>query len=149
VTHALDDAAMQARGVHAAATGRGDLALRVLGAVVALLGGAGSALLEAVLTPVRAGGWAVPIAPLLAAVLGVPLVSYAVAATGSRAAAVVPVVGWFGTIAVLLNRTTEGDVLLPQTTMGYLVLLAGAGALVVGLYRLPPQNAGRRAEPTV
>jgi hypothetical protein len=149
VTHAVDDAPAQAPGAHAAAGRRGDVVLRLLGAVVALLGGAGSALLEAVLTPVRAGGWPVPIAPLLAAALGVPLVSYAVAATGSRAAAILPVVGWFLTIAVLLTRTVEGDVLLPQTTMGYLVLLAGAGALVVGLYRLPPQNAGRRTEPTV
>jgi hypothetical protein len=118
-----------------------------VGAVVALLGGAGSALVEALLTPVRAGGWPVPIAPLLAAALGVPLVRFAAYATGRRAGAVLPVVGWFGAVSLLLDRTIEGDVLLPQTTTGWAVLFAGAGSLVVGLYLLPPHLGGRGVGP--
>jgi hypothetical protein len=103
---------------------------------VALLAGAGSALVEAVLTPLRVGGWPVPVAPVLAAVLGVPLVRYAVSVTGSTLYAVAPVVGWFAVISTVLFRTTEGDLILPQTPMAFGVLLVGAGSLVVGLYRI-------------
>lgn len=103
---------------------------------MALLAGAGSALVEAVLTPLRVGGWPVPVAPVLAAVLGVPLVRYAVSVTGSTLYAVAPVVGWFAVISTVLFRTTEGDLILPQTPMAFGVLFVGAGSLVVGLYRI-------------
>jgi hypothetical protein len=125
------------------APGRADRALRIAGGVVALLAGAASAVLEAVLTPLRLGGWPFPAAPVLAAALGVPLVVFAIRVTGSRYGGLTPAVGWFGMVSLLVTRTAEGDLLLPESAMAYAVFFAGAVSFVVALYR-SPYDAGRR-----
>jgi hypothetical protein len=123
--------------------GGADGALRIAGGVVALLAGAGSAVVEAVLTPLRLGGWPLPAAPVLAALVGVPLVVFATRVTGRRLGGLAPAAGWFGMVSLLVTRTDEGDLLLPESGMGYAVFLAGALSFVVGLYR-SPYDAGRR-----
>jgi hypothetical protein len=140
-----DPAAATAPGVHAR-PGRGDVAVRVAGGVVAFLAGAGSALVEGLLTPLRLGGWPLPVAPVLGAVLGVPLVAYGAWSTASRFGGIAPLVGWFAMMVALVSPTAEGDLLLPQTPMGLAVFVFGAGALVVGLYRLSAATRGRHAE---
>jgi hypothetical protein len=146
VIPAVDEpAAVTASGVHAH-PGRGDLAVRVAGGVVAFLGGAGSALVEGLLTPLRLGSWPLPVAPLLGAVLGVPLVAYGAWSTASRLGGIAPLVGWFVLMAVMVSPTAEGDLILPQTLMGLAAFVFGAGSLVVGLYRLSAATRGRHAE---
>lgn len=117
--------------------GRGDLALRVVGGLVAFLAGAGSALVEGLLTPVRYGSWPLPVSPLLGALLGVPLVAYAARVTGSRTGALAPVAGWFLMVCLLIRQTSAGDLLLPESWMAIALFLAGGASLVVGLARVP------------
>ncbi|HEY0487404.1 MAG TPA: hypothetical protein VGD72_14250 [Mycobacteriales bacterium] len=123
--------------------GRADRALRVAGGVVAFLWGAGSALVEGLLTPLRLAGWPAPVAPLLAAALGVPLVVYATVVTGHRFGGLLPAAGWLGAVSLLVVRTPEGDLLLPESGAGYALFLAGTLGFLVGLYR-SPYDAGRR-----
>jgi hypothetical protein len=99
---------------------------------------------EAFLTPLRLGTWPLPVAPLLAAALGVPLVVYATRVTGRRLGGLAPAVGWFGTVSLLVTRTTEGDLVLTETAMGYAVFLLGALSFVIGLYRAPYDAPRRR-----
>jgi hypothetical protein len=137
--------AAAAPGVHAR-PGRGDLAVRVTGGVVALLAGAGSALVEGLLAPLRLGDWPLPVAPVLGAVLGVPLVAYAAWSTSTRIGGIAPLVGWFAMMGVLVVPTAEGDLILTGNGMGFAVFLCGAGSLFVGLYRLSAATRGRHAE---
>jgi hypothetical protein len=143
VIPAVRDPAPPTAAVPAAPPGRGDLALRVAGGTVALLAGAVSALVEGFLIPARIGGWPLPLAPLLAAVLGIPLVRYAARVTDSRLGTFLPAAGWLGAITVLVLPTAEGDLILPETPMGLAFFCAGTIAFVVALYRPPTMRAGR------
>lgn len=141
----LRDTAAAAPGVHAR-PGRGDLAVRIAGGVVAFVAGAASALVEGLLTPLRLADWPLPVSPVLGAVLGVPLVAYAAWATGSRIGGIAPVVGWFVTMGALATPTAEGDLILTGTGMGVAVFLCGAGSFMVGLFRLSAATRGRHTQ---
>jgi hypothetical protein len=117
--------------------------LRVVGGVVAFLAGAGSALVEALLTPLRYGSWPLPVAPLLGALLGVPLVAYAARVTGSRAGAVAPAAGWFAMVCLLIPRTAEGDLILPESWMTIALFVVGGASLVLGLARVSGRTPRR------
>jgi hypothetical protein len=140
-----DPVAATASGVHAR-PGRGELAVRIAGGVVAVLAGAGSALVEGLLTPLRLGDVPLPVAPVLGAVLGVPLVAYGAWSTGSRLGGLAPCVAWLAMMIALVSPTAEGDLILTGTGMGVAVFLCGAGSLVVGVYRLSVATRGRHAE---
>jgi hypothetical protein len=49
-------------------------------------------------------------------------------------------------MSAVVSPTAEGDLILPQTAMGLAVFVAGAGSLVVGLYRLSAATRGTHAE---
>jgi hypothetical protein len=49
-------------------------------------------------------------------------------------------------MSALVSPTAEGDLILTQTAMGLAVFVAGAGSLVVGLYRLSAATRGKHAE---
>jgi hypothetical protein len=114
---------------------RADQGLRVAGGLIALLAGAGSAVVEAFLVPLRVAGWQLPISPVLAAVLGTPLVAYGAWVTGSRLGAIAPAVGWLGVLALFGTPTAEGDIVVPENLMGLALFFVGAASFLVGVYR--------------
>jgi hypothetical protein len=113
-----------------------ELALRIAGTVVGLLGGFLTALWEIFLSPVAAGGVLLPVAPVLAIVSNVALVWFTRRVTGSTGLALLPGVVWFVTMFVGTLRTTEGDLPIPAKDWpGLVALLAGVAAYGVVAYR--------------
>jgi hypothetical protein len=102
-----------------------DGALRVAGAVLSVLLGAGSALLEVFLTPLV---WPVPVA---AAVLGNLVLAWFAWSTVDRVWAwLLAAVPWFGVMVVAVGSTSEGDQLANSWT-GLGTFAAGTAAFFV------------------
>ncbi len=115
---------------------RGDVrlvsrALRFTGGVLAVAGGALSAVLELLLAPLRVGGHLIGVAVLVAVGLNVGLSWFALATVGRRWAVALPAVPWFFLVAVAGIRTSEGDVLLAGTWVDLLLVVAGAMTFAV------------------
>lgn len=124
-----------------------DLALRVAGGLLAVVGGALSAVLELLLAPVRVGGYLIGVAVLVAVGANVALSWFAHATVERRWAVALPAVPWFALVAVAGIRTAEGDVLLTGTWVDLLLVVAGAMTFAVVGFRqvlapAPPARPG-------
>lgn len=106
-------------------------ALRVTGGVLAVAGGALSAVLELLLASLRVGGHLIGVAVLVAVGLNVVLSWFALTTVGRRWAVALPAVPWFFLVAVAGIRTSEGDVLLAGTWVDLLLVVAGAMTFAV------------------
>ncbi|GAA2361984.1 hypothetical protein Cme02nite_42800 [Catellatospora methionotrophica] len=116
-----------------------DFALRGAGAVLAIFLGGASAVLEAVYTPYRIGGWpAVWLVPVAFGV-GVFLDWFARTATGAAWGWWLPAVPWFLIMIFAVGGTQEGDQ-IASTWLGLLVLAAGG----IGFVGPAAFRAGRR-----
>ena len=90
------------------------------------------ALLECFLAGARPLGHPLPVAAVLAAV-GNPLLGYAGGRLLRRAAgAVLPGFVWFAIVAVMGAQRAEGDVVVPATARGWLLIAVGTLAAVTG-----------------
>ncbi|WP_018252313.1 hypothetical protein [Salinispora mooreana] len=105
--------------------------LRFTGGVLAVAGGALSAMLELLFAPLRVGGYLIGVAVLVAVGLNVALTWFALATVGRRWAVALPAVPWFFLVAVAGIRTAEGDVLLAGTWVDLLLVVAGAMTFAV------------------
>jgi hypothetical protein len=120
-----------------AGSGRGDLALRVLGGVVAVAGALVTAVIEVFLAPLRVGTVRVPISLVLAVVGNLVLVWFTYRATGKRAAVALPALVWMVVMVRAAGRTAEGDLLLTgDNWVGLVTILGGTVAFAAGAYRL-------------
>ncbi|ABP56193.1 hypothetical protein [Salinispora tropica] len=119
-------------------------ALRFTGGVLAVVGGALSAVLELLLAPLRVGGYLIGVAVLVAVGLNVALSWFAHVTVGRRWAVALPAVPWFFLVGVAGIRTSEGDVLLAGTWVDLLLVVAGAMTFAVLGFRqilaAPPAN---------
>lgn len=106
-------------------------ALRVTGGVLAVAGGALSAMLELLLASLRVGGHLIGVTVLVAVGLNVALSWFALTTVGRRWAVALPAVPWFFLVAVAGIRTSEGDVLLAGTWVDLLLVVAGAMTFAV------------------
>jgi hypothetical protein len=117
--------------------GRGDLALRVLGGLVAMAGGLVTAVIEVFLAPLRVGTVRLPLSLLLAVVGNLVLVWYTYRVTEKLAAVALPALVWIVVMVRASGRTTEGDLLLTgDNWVGLLTILGGTVAFAGGAYRL-------------
>lgn len=141
-------------GSQAGPAGRGDLVLRVLGALVAMAGALVTALIEVFLAPLRVGTVRLPLSLLLAVAGNLVLVWYTYRVTGKRAAVALPGLVWAVVMVRASGRTTEGDLLLTgDNWVGLLTILAGTAAFAAGAYalilprrrQLPPRTSPRRS----
>jgi hypothetical protein len=124
-------------GSEAGPAGRGDLALRVLGALVAMSGAFVTAVFEVFLAPLRVGTVRLPLSLLLAVVGNLVLVWYTYRVTEKRAAVALPALVWIVVMVRASGRTTEGDLLLTgDNWVGLLTILGGTVAFAAGAYRL-------------
>ena len=122
--------------------------LLILSACAAL-----SAMLAALLVPLRWGTVIVPVSVLIAVVSTVGLTLLAWSAVRSVALATIPFAIWVVTVLVLSQARPEGDVLLPggQTGVVYVVYATMLGGFVAGLVTIfilsssrPATRVGRR-----
>ncbi|MGN9779121.1 hypothetical protein ACTMS0_25665 [Micromonospora sp. H33] len=112
-----------------------DLVLRVAGGLLSVVGGVATAALELLLAPVRAGGYLIGVAALVAVGANVALSWFAHATVERRWAVALPAVPWFAIVAVAGIRTAEGDVLLTGTWVDLLLVVAGAMTFAVMGFR--------------
>ncbi|MFC8846913.1 MULTISPECIES: hypothetical protein [unclassified Micromonospora] len=123
-----------------------DLALRVAGGVVAVVGAVATALLELLLSTVRVSGTLVGASVPVAVLANVALSWFAHAAVGRRWAVVLPATPWFVLMGAAAVRTSEGDLLLAgDNWVGLAMIVAGAMTFAVMGFRqvLAPPPARR------
>lgn len=117
--------------------GRGDLAVRVLGGLVAVAGGLVTALIEVFLAPLRVGTVRLPVSPVLAVLGNVALVWFTYRATGKRGVLVLPALAWMAVLLMAAGRTDEGDLLLTgDNWVGLATIFVGTAAFAVAAYFL-------------
>jgi hypothetical protein len=104
-----------------------------------------SEVLAGFLTPLRVGSTYLPVSWVVV-VLGV-FVGLAVAryGSGSGAAIVLPVIGWFYVLLRLTTSGPAGDLVVGATWVGYGMLLIGVSAMLVAIYvvTVRPSGLGR------
>ncbi|TNH30147.1 hypothetical protein FHG89_09140 [Micromonospora orduensis] len=113
-----------------------DLGLRVAGAVVVVVAGVLTGVLELLLATVRVGGQLIGVSVLLAVGANIVLSWFAHEAVGRRWAVALPAVPWFALMAVAAIRTSEGDLLLAgDNWVGLAMIVAGAMTFAVMGFR--------------
>ncbi|MER5333405.1 hypothetical protein [Micromonospora sp. NPDC002717] len=113
-----------------------DLALRVAGGLVAVLGGVLTAVLELLLATLRVGGQLIGVSVVLAIAANIALSWFAHEAVGRRWAVALPALPWFVLMAVAAVRTTEGDLLVAgDNWVGLAMIVAGAMTFAVMGFR--------------
>jgi hypothetical protein len=113
-----------------------DVALRVAGGVVVVVGAVATALLELILSTVRVSGTLVGVSVPLAVVANVALSWFAHAAVGGRLAVMLPAAPWFVLMGAAAIRTSEGDLLLAgDNWVGLAMIVAGAMTFAVMGFR--------------
>ncbi|BCJ72405.1 hypothetical protein CS0771_19490 [Catellatospora sp. IY07-71] len=115
-----------------------DLALRGIGALLAVFLGGMTALLEAVYTPYRIGGWPALWLPPLAFGVSLLLGWFARTVTGTVWGWWLAAVPWFLVMVFAVGGTQEGDQ-IAATWLGLLVLAAGG----IGFVGPAAYRAGR------
>lgn len=114
-----------------------DVGLRIAGTAVALVLAFLTALWEIFASPLRAGGFPLPVSPLAAVLTNLGLVWFTLRVTGRSGLALLPGVVWFATMVVAANRTAAGDLLMPGNDyMGLVAILLGCGAWGLAGYRM-------------
>jgi hypothetical protein len=109
-----------------------DLALRVVGGLVAVLGAVATGLLELIWSTVRVGGQLIGVSVLVAVVANIALGWFAHAAVGRRWAVLLPATPWFVLMGAAAVRTSEGDLLLAgDNWVGLAMIVAGAMTFAV------------------
>lgn len=119
-----------------------DLGLRLVGAIVVVVAGVVTGVLELLLATLRVGGQLIGVSALLAIGANIVLSWFAYEAVGRRWAVALPAVPWFALMAVAAIRTTEGDLLLAgDNWVGLAMIVAGAMTFAVMGFRqiLAPQ----------
>ncbi|KAB1920003.1 hypothetical protein AB0J94_11940 [Micromonospora noduli] len=119
-----------------------DLGVRLVGAIVVILAGVLTGVLELLLATVRVGGQLVGVSVLLAIGANIVLSWFAYEAVGRRWAVALPAVPWFALMVVAAIRTNEGDLLLAgDNWVGLAMIVAGAMTFAVMGFRqiLAPQ----------
>jgi hypothetical protein len=115
----------------------GDLLLRAVGLLVAVVAAVVSAILEVFLVPVRIGTILIGVSVVLAVVGNLTLVWFTHLATGWRWAVALPALAWFAVFLPASSRTAEGDLLLiGNDWVGLATILAGSVAFAIGGSRL-------------
>lgn len=120
------------------AGGEGPLDAFVSGAAYAALG-----LLGGVFGVVGsfAQDWAVgsvPVAAIVLVALVFALARLAGLGMGGRLGAAIPAVVWGVVVFVMSMRRTEGDLVVPGSTAGYVFIIGGMIAAVAGIMMVPP-----------
>ncbi|WP_433056541.1 hypothetical protein [Dactylosporangium sp. CS-033363] len=112
-----------------------DISITVGGLIVATLLGAGLAIVEALYSPLRVGGFRVPVSLLMAIVTNPLLGWFAFTTTRSRLAALLPAAAWCVVWILSAGRTSEGDLIITDDNwVGLLTLFAGPLAFAIGIY---------------
>ncbi|MEV4658383.1 hypothetical protein [Micromonospora sp. NPDC049301] len=123
-----------------------DLSLRLAGAIVVVVAGVLTGVLELLLSTVRVGGQLIGVSALLAVGANIALSWFAHEAVGRRWAVALPAVPWFALMAVAAVRTSEGDLLLAgDNWVGLAMIVAGAMTFAVMGFRqilAPPPALG-------
>jgi hypothetical protein len=123
--------------------GVADIGLAVAGLALSVVLAVGSAIWEAFATSLHIGDFRAPWA-ILAAVLGnLFLVWFARTTIARRWAVLVPAAAWTATMVAFALGGRGGDVLLPNTWVGYLTFLGGLAAFAVPIFALwgaPPRR---------
>ncbi|WP_405116704.1 hypothetical protein OG559_16350 [Micromonospora sp. NBC_01405] len=113
-----------------------DVALRVVGGLVAVVGAVATGLLELILSTVRVGGQLIGVSVLVAIVANIALGWFAYAAVGRRWAVVLPATPWFVLMGAAAVRTSEGDLLLAgDSWVGLAMIVMGAMTFAVMGFR--------------
>ena len=120
-----------------------------LGLLVYAVAGAGTALFETLLVPVRHGSTLVPIAVPLAIASNVALPRLARILNGRTWAAAVPAVAWAAMVVVMLSSRREGDVLVTAEPsdlkyVAYTMFFGGVIAAVVTIAMTNPRRPPER-----
>jgi hypothetical protein len=124
-----------------------DVALRVLGGLIAVAGAVVTATLELLFSTVRVGGYLIGVSVVLAVLANLALGWFAYRAVGRKAAVALPAITWFGLLVVAAGGTAEGDILLAGNNWaGIAMIIAGSMAFAVVGFRLivapPPGSTG-------
>jgi Family of unknown function (DUF6113) len=108
-----------------------------------------SAMLAALLVPLRWGTVIVPVSVLIAVASTAGLIVLAWRAVRSVALAAIPFAIWVVTVLVLSQARPEGDVVLPggQTGVVYVVYATMLGGFVAGLATIFILSSSRRVTP--
>lgn len=114
-----------------------DLALRVIGGVIAVVASALTALLELLFATLRVGGHLIGVSVVLAVAANLALGWFAYRAVGRLWAVALPAAVWLVVMGVASVRTSEGDVLLAANNwVAFPMMIAGSIAFAVVAYRL-------------
>jgi hypothetical protein len=113
-----------------------EVALSVLGGVVAVVAALVTAIAEIVLASLRVGGVLVGASVLLAIAANLLLVWFTHRATGARWPVLLPAIAWFAVMLVAADRTTEGDLLVLGNWVGAALIIVGPIAFAAGGYQL-------------
>ncbi|MCO1598423.1 hypothetical protein M8C17_25070 [Micromonospora sp. RHAY321] len=123
-----------------------DLGLRIAGAIVVVVAGVLTGVLELLFATARVGGQLIGVSVLLAVGANIALSWFAHEVVGRRWAVALPAVPWFALMAVAAVRTTEGDLLLAgDNWVGLAMIVAGAMTFAVMGFRqilAPPALGG-------
>ncbi|MET0416441.1 MAG: hypothetical protein ABW022_10515 [Actinoplanes sp.] len=123
-----------------------DVGLRLVGAIVVVVAGVVTGVLELLLATLRVGGQLIGVSALLAVGANIALSWFAHEVVGRRWAVALPAVPWFALMAVAAIRTTEGDLLLAgDNWVGLAMIVAGAMTFAVMGFRqilAPPPLLG-------
>lgn len=113
-----------------------DVALRVVGGLVAVIGAVATGLLELLLSTARVGGQLIGVSVLVAVAANIALGWFAYAAVGRRWAVVLPATPWFVLMGAAAIRTSEGDLLLAgDNWVGLAMIVVGAMTFAVMGFR--------------
>ncbi|MEV0727554.1 hypothetical protein [Polymorphospora sp. NPDC050346] len=114
-----------------------DLALRVVGGVLAVVAALLTAVLELLFATVRVGGHLIGVSALIALVGNLALSWFAYRAVGKRWAVALPALTWFAIMVVAAGRTDEGDLLLTgDNWVGLATIVTGSMAFAIMGFRL-------------
>ena len=114
-----------------------DLAVRIVGFVVAVLLAVATATYEVFLVPLRWDGARLPVSVAGALVVNLALAWFTVVVTRRRIAVVGPAAAWMVVMVAAATRTSEGDLVLTDNNwVGIVTMLAGSLTFAVAGYRL-------------
>ncbi|MFY1675306.1 hypothetical protein ACN27G_36145 [Plantactinospora sp. WMMB334] len=114
-----------------------DLAIRVVGGVVAVVAAAATAVLELILSTLRVGGVLIGVSVLVTVLANAALGWFAPRAVGRRWALALPAGVWFAVMVVAAGGTSEGDILIAGNNwVGIAMIFAGSVTFAVVGFRM-------------